>query len=145
MIELKKIYRQDDNIFVNILNAVRENALTVDHLEHLNSRLHPPFNKTNKDGYITLTTHNAQADEINTLQINQLNEAKHLFKASIKGDFPESMYPAEEQMILKKGAQVMFLKNDTEEKNTLMVKLEKLESLSEMKFSFDVKMKTNLF
>lgn len=131
MIELKKIYRQNDNIFVNILNAVRENSLTVKHLEHLNSRLQPSFNKTNKDGYITLTTHNAQADEINTLQINQLTGTKHLLKASIKGDFPESMYPAEEQMILKKGAQVMFLKNDTEEKKYFNGKIGQVESLSD--------------
>jgi len=116
MVELKKIYRQDDDAFVDILNAVRENNLTPQHLEVVNARLNPGFNPKNDDGYITLTTHNSQADEINQTQINQLKEKEFVFQATINDDFPESMYPAEESLVLKKGAQVMFLKNDSEEK-----------------------------
>jgi hypothetical protein len=116
MVELKKIYRQKDDVFVDILNAVRENNLTSQHLEVLNSRLKPNFNPKNEDGYITLTTHNSQADAINEREIKKLKEKEFVFKAFVKDDFPESMYPAEDSLVLKKGAQVMFLKNDTEEK-----------------------------
>lgn len=130
MVELKKVYRQSDIAFIDILNAVRENALNPDHLEVLNSRLNPGFNPKNDEGYITLTTHNAQADEINATQINQLKEKEYIFKATIKDDFPESMYPAEESMILKKGAQVMFLKNDTEEKKYFNGKIGIVEYVS---------------
>lgn len=148
MVELKKVYRQDDDVFVDILNAVRENNLNPDHLDILNARLNPGFNPKNDDGYITLTTHNSQADEINQTQINQLKQEEFVFKATIKDDFPESMYPAEESLVLKKGAQVMFLKNDTEEKkyfngkigiidyltnNEIFVKCEGDEGLIEVK------------
>ncbi len=148
MVELKKVYRQDDDVFVDILNAVRENSLNPDHLGILNARLNPSFNPKNDDGYITLTTHNSQADEINQTQINQLKQEEFVFKATIKDDFPESMYPAEESLVLKKGAQVMFLKNDTEEKkyfngkigiidyltdNEIFVKCEGDEGLIEVK------------
>jgi len=116
MIEFKKVYRQKDDIFVEILNAVRENKLTKDNIHILNKRLKTSFKPKTKDGYITLTTHNSQADGINQIQINQLKEKEFVFVVTIKDDFPESMYPAEEKMILKKGAQVMFLKNNTENK-----------------------------
>ena len=116
MVELKKIYRQNDDVFVDVLNAVRENTLNSKHLEVLNSRLKPNFNPNNEDGYITLTTHNSQADAINEREIKKLKEKEFVFKAIVKEDFPESMYPAEDNLVLKKGAQVMFLKNDTEEK-----------------------------
>lgn len=116
MIELKTIYRQEDNVFVEILNAVRENILTDNHLKTLNKRLKKDFQPNNQDGFITLTTHNSQADKINERQIHKIDEKKFVFEAKIKDDFPESMYPAEKKLILKKGAQVMFVKNDSEEK-----------------------------
>ena len=116
LIELKKIYRQQDSIFIELLNAIRENKLTLNHLDHLNKRLDTNFEPNNQDGYITLTTHNNQSNEINETQLNKLNEKEFVFNATIKNDFPESMYPAEKDLVLKKGAQVMFLKNDLEEK-----------------------------
>lgn len=116
MVELKTIYRQKDDNFVDILNGVRENQLTPKHLETLNKRLKPDFTPETNAGYITLTTHNSQADTLNQAQINQLKEREYIFKAEIKDDFPQSMYPADADLVLKKGAQVMFLKNDTEEK-----------------------------
>ncbi len=130
MIELKTIYRQQDDAFVKILNAVRENKLTEDHISNLNRRLKKDFQPNNKDGYITLTTHNSQANEINETQINKLKEKKFVFEAKIKDDFPESMYPAEKNMTLKKGAQVMFLKNDTEEKKYFNGKIGVIEHLT---------------
>lgn len=131
MVELKKIYRQQDDVFVDILNAVRENDLTPQHLEVLNQRLKPGFNPKNDDGYITLSTHNSQADEINETQINQLKAQEYIFKAKVKDDFPESMYPAEENLVLKKGAQVMFLKNDTEEKRYFNGKIGIIDHLTD--------------
>lgn len=131
MVELKKVYRQDDDVFVDILNAVRENNLTPQHLDVLNSRLNPSFDPKNEDGYITLTTHNAQADEINQSKINKLKKQEYVFKATVKDDFPESMYPAEENLLLKKGAQVMFLKNDTEEKKYFNGKIGIIDHLTQ--------------
>lgn len=116
MVELKKIYRQKDGDFKDILNAVRENNLTPEQIRLLNKRLKPDFQKENNDGYITLTTHNAQADKINQDQLAKLKTAPQHYDAKIKGDFPESMFPADRELILKEGTQVMFLKNDSADK-----------------------------
>lgn len=130
IIELKTIYRQQDDVFVDILNAVRENKLLKSHINTLNNRLKKGFQPNNKDGYITLTTHNSQANKINETQINRLKEKEFVFEAKIKDDFPESMYPAEKKMLLKVGAQVMFLKNDTEEKKYFNGKIGIIEHLT---------------
>ena len=130
IIELKTIYRQQDDIFVDILNAVRENKLTKNHINNLNKRLNKDFQPSHKDGYITLTTHNSQANQINETEINRLKEKEFVFEAKIKDDFPESMYPAEKKMLLKRGAQVMFLKNDTEEKKYFNGKIGIIEHLT---------------
>jgi len=114
MIELKEIFRQQDNAFIEILNGVRNNQLTATHLELLNSRYKQNFVPRDDEGYITLTTHNHQSDTINRGKLQALHTAKYTYKASIEGNFPENIYPAEEQLELKEGAQVMFLKNDTE-------------------------------
>lgn len=130
VIELKTIYRQQDDMFVDILNAVRENKLTKNHINTLNKRLNKDFQPSHKDGYITLTTHNSQANQINETEINRLKEKEFVFEAKIKDDFPESMYPAEKKMLLKRGAQVMFLKNDTEEKKYFNGKIGIIEHLT---------------
>jgi len=116
MVELKKVFRQSDDVFVDILNGIRDNKLTPNHLELLNKRLDPGFSTSENDGYITLTTHNSQADEINAKKIGGIKGKEFIFSAEIKDDFPPHMYPADVDLQLKKGAQVMFLKNDTEEK-----------------------------
>ncbi|MFT6716465.1 MAG: hypothetical protein ACJA0Q_001106 [Saprospiraceae bacterium] len=116
MVELKKVFRQTDDVFVDILNGIRENKLTPTHLELLNKRLDPGFLTSENDGYITLTTHNAQADEINAAKISSIEGKEFVFSAEIKDNFPQHMYPADADLQLKKGAQVMFLKNDTEDK-----------------------------
>jgi DNA replication protein DnaC len=130
IIELKTIYRQQDDVFVDILNAVRENKLLKSHINTLNKRLKKGFQPNHKDGYITLTTHNSQANQINETQINRLKEKEFVFEAKIKDNFPESMYPAEKKMLLKRGAQVMFLKNDTEEKKYFNGKIGIIEHLT---------------
>lgn len=111
-IELKHIYRQSDTQFINLLNMVRNKNLDNEAIKLLNSRYNPDFNPDDKQGYITLTTHNHQAQSINTSKLNALKSKPVTFKAIIEGDFPEQVFPTEEKLILKEGAQVMFIKND---------------------------------
>lgn len=111
-IELDHIYRQSDTAFIEILNQVRTNSLNTKNLAILNSRYVPDFNPKDKDGYITLTTHNSQADEINESKLNSIKSKLLTFTAEIEGIFPENAYPTKEILELKVGAQVMFVKND---------------------------------
>lgn len=110
-IELRHIYRQSDQKFVEILNQIRENKLDQPHLDELNRRYIPGF--IGKEGYITLTTHNAQASRINEAKLRDLRGKAHHFKAETSGEFPEYQYPTEAELIVKTGAQVMFVKNDS--------------------------------
>lgn len=111
-IELKHIYRQSDQEFIDLLNKVRDNEMDIDDLKKLNSRFVPNFNPPEEEGYITLTTHNYQASRINANHLNKLSTKKHTFECSVEDDFPESSYPANAVLEIKNGAQVMFLKND---------------------------------
>lgn len=113
-IELNKIYRQTDQRFINILNQVRNNEIDEDAYITLNEHYNPNFQPNESEGYITLTTHNAKADAINSEAIEKLNTPFHFFNAEIKPEFSEKSYPAEEVLKLKVGAQVMFIKNDLE-------------------------------
>jgi len=112
-IELKHIYRQEDEIFIKMLGEIRENCLSENSVRLLNSRYIPDFKPGENDGFITLTTHNASANAINDSKLTELKSKIRRFKAHIKGDFPEYMYPTEFELELKKGAQVMFIKNDS--------------------------------
>lgn len=112
-IELKKVYRQKDSHFLSILNAIRENKTDENILSQLNSRYISNFNPKEEDGYIRLMTHNYQANRLNEEKMKELPSAPHVFKARTEGDFPEMMYPVEKDLILKVGAQVMFVKNDS--------------------------------
>ena len=112
-IELKHIYRQADNTFIDLLNKVRDNRIDAEVLAQLNSRYIPDFAPTEAAPYITLTSHNATATLINGEKLNALTNAVHTFAASIDGDFPTFSYPTEAELLLKEGAQVMFVKNDT--------------------------------
>jgi hypothetical protein len=112
-IELKHIYRQDDQIFINLLGEIRENRLSEMSIELLNTRYIPDFNPDKEDGYITLTTHNAIAAEINEKKMSSLQTKKQKFYAEVKDEFPPYMFPTEEQLLLKESAQVMFIKNDS--------------------------------
>lgn len=131
MIELKDIFRQKDDLFIGLLNEIRHNTLTRENFDLLNSRLRNNFFPEDKDGYITLTTHNQQADTINEKKLNNLNSTAFKFRAKTEGDFPEHMYPAEQELTLKKGAQVMFIKNDTETKKYFNGKTGIVTALSE--------------
>ena len=111
-IELKHIYRQNDQVFINLLNKIRDNKVDSDVLDELNKRYIPDFDPDSDGGYITLTTHNSQARILNDSKLEKLPGRPRSFKAIIKDDFPEFSYPADEVLILKTGAQVMFVKND---------------------------------
>ncbi|MBI3234574.1 MAG: AAA family ATPase, partial [Bacteroidetes bacterium] len=112
-IELKHIYRQSDERFIGLLNKVRNNELDTDALALLESRYQPNFKLNDAEGYITLTTHNAIAKNINASKLKNLQAPAFIFNAEIEGDFPEYIYPTETELELKVGAQVMFIKNDT--------------------------------
>ncbi len=111
-IELKHIYRQSDPDFIELLNRVRDNRLDDSTLELLNSRYLPGFQPRESDNYITLTTHNRSADQINEARTKGLDSKAFSFSAKIEGDYPEHTYPTAERLTLKKGAQVMFVRND---------------------------------
>ena len=111
-VELDHIYRQNDTEFIDILNQVRNNRLDSNSLQILNSRYIPNFKPDDNEGYITLTTHNSQADEINEEKLNAIDSETLTFTAEITGIFPENAYPTKEVLELKVGAQVMFVKND---------------------------------
>ncbi len=112
LIELDKIYRQKEDSFVRLLNKVRNNQIDADDFEDLHMRYDPLFSPMPGEKYITLTSHNKQAAEINQRKIENLFTNAFTFKAEIEEDFPEHIFPAEAELLLKEGAQVMFLKND---------------------------------
>ncbi|MCF6185967.1 MAG: AAA family ATPase [Desulfobulbaceae bacterium] len=111
-IELQHIYRQSDARFIKLLNLVRDNRLDSSSMAELNQRYIQKFTPDDDQGYITLTTHNSSADAINRKRLQTLTEKEHRFKAEISGDFPEQMYPAPADLVLKERAQVMFVRND---------------------------------
>lgn len=111
-IELKQVYRQNDPYFLSLLNQVRENKADTQTLNALNQRYIPHFQPPKEDGYIRLTTHNYQAQQINDHELSLLPGPTFSFKANITGNFPEYSYPTDPVLTLKKGAQVMFVKND---------------------------------
>ena len=112
-IELKHIYRQENPLFINILNEIRNNNLSLSSAKELNKRYLANFQPNQDDGYISLTTHNNKARQANKLELEKLIGKEHLYKASIEGNFPEHSYPNKEELILKVGAQVLFIKNDS--------------------------------
>lgn len=112
-IELKHIYRQENPLFINILNEIRNNNLSIASAKELNKRYLPDFVPNKEDGYISLTTHNNKARQANTQELEKLEGKEHIYKASIEGNFPEHSYPNKEELKLKVGAQVMFIKNDS--------------------------------
>jgi energy-coupling factor transporter ATP-binding protein EcfA2 len=111
-IELRHIYRQSDQVFINLLNKVRDNIIDKQALDDLNQRFIPNFNPGNDEGYISLTTHNYQSQAINENKLKQLKGVPYNFTAEVKGEFPEYSYPTDFELVLKVGAQVMFVKND---------------------------------
>jgi ribonuclease D len=112
-IELKHIYRQKNESFIKILNEIRTDTLSIESAEILNKNYNPIFSPTEEEGYITLTTHNRRANLINESELNKLKNKNYFFKAEVSGKFNENAFPNDENLALKIGSQVMFIKNDS--------------------------------
>ena len=114
-IEFERVYRQTNMEFLSILNQVRNNALTPQSFAMLNSRVRSLGVKEFRSlgEAITLSTHNSKVDAINQREMDALNGKEYTYKATITDTFPDSMFPIDEQLTLKVGARVMFIKNDS--------------------------------
>lgn len=111
-IELKHIYRQQDVSFIDVLNRIRTNRVDASVLSALNARYQLDFEPPKDEDWIRLTTHNRMAQSYNSQKLEALKSEKMKFVAEVSGNFPENSYPADDELVLKKGAQVMFIKND---------------------------------
>jgi ATP-dependent DNA helicase PIF1 len=111
-IELQKVFRQSDPDFIGLLNKVRNNTVQPSDLERINERYRPLLEPGRHDLTITLTSTNALASAINLQRLSALQTREHVFESIIDGDFDERSYPTESKLKLKKGAQVMMVKND---------------------------------
>ena len=130
-IELSKIFRQTDEAFISILNNLRNNQISQEDIQNLNQYVNPNFDLKANKGYITLTTHNAKADAMNAQALEDLEGNLVVYKPSIVGDFPEKIYPVDEELKLKVGAQIMFVKNDlSQDKKYFNGKMGIVKSLS---------------
>ncbi len=112
-IELKHIYRQENPKFIEILNEIRNNKLSQTSAVALNERYVPDFKPDPEEGYISLTTHNNKAESTNNKALDKIDSKAVTYKAKVEDKFPEHAYPNKEEIILKVGAQVMFVKNDS--------------------------------
>ncbi len=128
-LELEKIYRQKDEQFVGLLNRFRNNKVRPADIDLLNSY----YDKSGIDKEtIKITTHNQKADHINQSALQQLPGPSKTYSAEVYNEFPENMFPVSEKLELKEGAQVMFIKNDSnEEKRFFNGKIGKVLSLSD--------------
>jgi hypothetical protein len=135
-IELTTIYRQQDQNFIQVLNNLRNNKITPEDVEVLNKYVQPDFDSSKNEGYITLTTHNSKADEMNAKALQALSGKKYSYAAEITGEYPKHLFPLEENLELKVGAQVMFVKNDlTLDKNYYNGKMGRIKSLSDQEIT----------
>lgn len=114
-VELKTIFRQSDEMFIDLLNKVRENQIDRQTIEQLNARYIPDFKCNPDDGYIQLTTHNRTAQQINDSELEKINSDERTYMATLSGNFPAANYPTDLNLRLKVGAQVMFVKNESSE------------------------------
>lgn len=111
-IELDKIYRQKDDRFIAVLNNLRNNSVSTDDVAVLNEFVNPNFQIKDNPGYITLTTHNAKADDMNREALEALKTKAYHYYPELVGEFSEKIFPIESKMTLKVGAQIIFIKND---------------------------------
>ena len=115
-IELKNVYRQNDSHFVGILNRARIGRLTLEDIDELNTRYQPRFMPRPEDNYIRLVTHNRMVQNVNEGEMTKLDGDEYAFDAKVTGTFPAESFPTAERLVLKKGAQVMFIKNDPDKR-----------------------------
>ena len=129
-IELDKIFRQKDDKFIALLNNLRNNQPTQADIAELNFHYKSAEEIQSMKEVITLTTHNYKADELNTRALSQLPSSPHQMHASVEGDFPENMFPVQQKLELKEGAQIMFTRNDSEDKMYFNGKLATVKSIA---------------
>ena len=113
-IEFKKVYRQKDKVFINVLDNIRTNKAGAYDLQHLNTRYNKDIEEKANDMYITLATRRDTVDFINEKKLAELPGDAFTFQGEIKGDFPDSSLPTQIDLVLKEGAQIIFIKNDYE-------------------------------
>lgn len=111
-IELQKVYRQTDQVFVNVLDHIRNNTAGAADLQLLNTRYGTQIEQSEADMYITLATRRDNVDFINDRKLAELPGEPAVFQGEITGDFPESSLPTSKELVLKPGAQIIFIKND---------------------------------
>ncbi len=120
IVELEKVYRQKDQDFIDLLNRIRNNSVEDADIERLNSRfglLENAAASAGKDGlYISLTTTNKKADEINDQNLRSLKGKLHIAQAQIAGDFGKEYFPTATELQFKAGAQIMLLNNDSKKR-----------------------------
>ncbi len=132
-LELDKIFRQHDNAFIHILNNLRNNVPTPEDINRLNAHYQTPEAIRELREVITLTTHNYKADDLNYRALQALATPSVFYEAHILGDFPQNLYPVLPKLELKVGAQIMFIKNDSEGKAYFNGKLATVRELTEEK------------
>ena len=111
-IELQKVYRQTDPVFVSVLDHIRNNTAGAADLQLLNTRYGTQIEQNEEDMYITLATRRDNVDYINDKKLAELPGEPVTFEGEIEGDFPASSLPTSKDLILKPGAQIIFIKND---------------------------------
>nr|WP_239060717.1 tetratricopeptide repeat protein [Bacteroides sp. 519] len=111
-IELRKVYRQTDPVFVGILDRIRNNTAGAVDLQLLNTRYGTDIDKSEEDMYITLATRRDNVDFLNEKKLAELPGDPITFEGEITGDFPENSLPTPKDLVVKTGAQVIFIKND---------------------------------
>jgi hypothetical protein len=128
-IELKKIYRQNEQEFIDLLNRVRVNQVTANEFNLLNSKYNPTFTPNENSNYITLATHNNLVDSTNLTKLAELTTELKLYEATVSGLFPDNIMPTDRILQLKEGAQIMFIKNDKAKRyyNGKIAKISKIE------------------
>ena len=130
-IELKKIYRQNEQEFIDLLNRVRVSQVNANDFSILNAKYNPTFSGNGSD-YIILATHNNIVNETNLTKLNQLTTELFTYEANVTGTFPDKHKPTDHYLKLKVGAQIMFIKNDTGEyKRYYNGKIGKIKELEE--------------
>jgi len=113
-IELRKIYRQNDSEFISLLDRVRVNRATSDDIDRLNRRCNPDYQEVNESFAITLATRRDTVDSINDEHMQALKTTEHAYEGEIEGEFPDNSLPTAKNLVLKEGAQVIFIRNDKE-------------------------------
>lgn len=130
-IELTKVYRQSDEEFLAILNAIRDGDVANIDFDHLNERYNPTFD-SGDEPYVYLCSHNKMADDINQEKLDEITVTSKTYEAKLFGEFKENQFPNEQFLDLKIGAQIMFIRNDISgEKRYFNGKLGEISALDE--------------